>query len=813
MEVIDEQLFVGTANSLQVFNLPGLQQPRIVDLSSENTTVEQCSGFDSNELGQNREDCMNFIRTIQRFPGANQQEVLVCGTNAHFPQCHVHQFVNPLSYRKLSAPDRTDAGYSPVSKTHSIQAILADNGNFFTATQFADANSKTAIRMAPGTLQNDTTFTVGTPQDDRWLNTPSFVSVLEYGDHIFFFMSEPALELDGVQEVRYSRAVRICKTDVGTNINGDLGNNPFLTFQKARIVCSVNRGGGSIPFFYNDIASTFLGETENEVPVLYGVFNSPANGPAGGAICKFSFDNIHSVFENQNYLVRLDGENNGGNVVWGRRPAPAFSCPGSSSGQQRSSEDVMTFHLKFNNIVPIGTSTNGEHLPLLVSPAEFLDKIAAETVNYTGDIQEILYYTNKRGDIMQTVLSSINANSHKIYEMDSPNPVKELILHRTGNERRLIAGSSGKVIEIPRGRCASYDNCLSCFDSRDAYCGWDRSGTCINKFERSGLIEVVSASEATIISVCGDRPIPTSSPTVKPVLPCLQNPSTNPSTIEITSETLGIDQGTEEEGGGGCTTKGGVTGTIANEGFLGNSGASGDLEIYVIVGASIGAFLFGLSVGSIICVIFCKCSRGSKSSKKGPPPDNPRDNTSGPSHATRNETVLVMQVNNSMQKSEKIDMVNEMRLKSVPPPRYITHNPNNVQRDLNIDPDPPTDVKTLPANGTLGSTTSLPPVYMKHSNGTINRHQLPDFAMDDDNDSAFADIDKDTLPPLKTFPSTGNMYGSLGRNKTVETEIARKQRSSKVRTESTTRLIPSRQRSRSESFSGDSPLQSPISDV
>lgn len=797
VEIIDDKLYVGTANSLQVFSLPELQQAESVELSSVSNTVDQCLGFGAGQLGETREECKNFIRTIQRFPGENQQQVMVCGTNAHFPKCNVHRLDDSSNYRKLSAPGRTDAGYSPNSKTHPIEALWASNGNFFTATRF-DNSLLTAIRMSPGTLQNDTTFTVGTPQDDRWLNTPSFVSVHEFEDHVFFFMSEPALELDGVQEVRYSRVIRICKTDVGnSDTTTDPRSNVFLTFQKARIVCSVDLGGGSIPFVYNDLVSTFLSETESGNPVLYGAFNSPVNGPAGGAICKFTFDTINSVFEDREYLVRMEDSNG---VVWAKAVAPTFSCPGSPSGNQRSPSDVQTYQLKFDPIMPT------QSVPLFVSAAEFLDKVAAETVQYMGDVQEVLYYTNQHGDIMQVVLSSANVGEqyqHMLYESDFLNPVEDIILHRTGNERSLIASSSGRIIQIPRGKCSDYADCFSCFDSRDPYCGWDRgSRNCLNKFESNitSLIQTFSASEESIITVCGDRQTATDAPTEEPVIPCSQNTaSTDFSTVEVTSDT---EEPEEEEG---CT-KTIARGTISSEGLSGN--ASGfNIGIPVVAGASVGAFLFGLSIGSIICIVFCKCS---KSNRKSSSPEVPKDSA--------DPIIVSMQVNNNqvtekenLEKSEKIEIVNETKLMSAPPPRYIQHNPSGVQNSSRKPaPDPPTATKPTSANGMLGSTTSLPPLY-KHSNSTINRHQLSEFSVEDANDGAFSD--KDTVPPLKMFPSTGNVYGSLGRNKAATVNgMSKKQRS---RTDSTTRLI---MRQRSESLSSDissntSPLQSPISDV
>lgn len=800
VEIINDQLFVGTTNSLQVFSLTSeLQSTESIALSSDDFTVEQCSGFNFGQLGENIEDCKNFIRTIQRVPGDDQQ-VMVCGTNAHFPQCNIHQIEHPSNYRKLSAPDQTDPGYSPSSRTHPFESIWASNGNFYTATLFLDG-PLTVIRMSTGALQNDTSFTVGTPQDDRWLNTPNFVSVHEYGDHIFFFMSEPALELEGIQEVRYSRAVRICKTDTGiSETDTDPRSNSFLTFQKARIACKVEISG-SIPFFYDEIASTFLGEDNNGESVLYGVFNSPENGPAGGAICKFSFGEINSVFDDRNYLVRMNG---GNGVEWREDTASLFSCPGSQTGQQRPPSEVATYQLKLDPITPTA------NLPLFVSASEFLDKVTAETITYGEDVQEILYYTNERGDIAQVVLSGNKQYKHTIYEADSVNPVEDLILHHVGHQRSIIASSSRQIIQIPRGKCSDYTDCFSCFDSKDAYCGWNRAlQNCFNKFERSDidLIQVFSATEVRISATCGSRP--PGVPTEEPAMPCPKNPSTDPSILEITSETK-ITSETEQDidkEDGGCTTRTPI-GSQKTEGLAGGNDEGGVIGIPVVIGAGVGAFLFGLFLGSVVCIIFCKYSAGKTSDSS---PEVPKDNGEPPA-PIKNEQVnnnQIVEKKENLEKSEVIETVNETKLQPAPPPRYIQYKPNRQPA-----PDPPT---VLPANSTHGSTNSLPPMYVRHPNGAINQHQPPELSVEEDVDSAFGD--QDTLPPLRQFPSTGNMYGSLGRNRTVTANgIARKQKAAHVqrlRTDSTTKLIT---RQRSESWSSDissntSPLQSPISDV
>lgn len=780
VELLDNQLFVGTESKLLVFSLPALQLLQNINLSSSAETVRQCSSIDG--LGvTDVQDCNNFIRTIQPYPDGR---VMVCGTNAHHPQCNIHLANSTSNYRKLSGSSEIDTGFSPFSNTHPIESILAGNGRFFSATRF-DSSGKLSIRMAPGALVNDTTFNVTTRNDERWLNRPTFVSVHEYGEHVYFFLTEPALELED-KEV-YSRVIRICKTDIG--VTGP--DHHFLTFQKARIECSANENGGSFPFIYNNLASTFFSQNDGEPPVLYGAFNSPTNGPAGGVLCKFAFDTtISNIFEDTIYLVKMNIE---GRDFWDRNTAPvaAFSCPGSQTGTQREPSDVRMYQLKYKPIE--------QKQPLYISPKTRLDKIAAETVQYMGASQEIVYFTNQRGDIMQVVLASSQQYQHTIFQSGSPNPVRKLILHHQNTTRSLIATSNGQIIQIPRGQCSNYADCFSCFDSKDAYCGWDTtSRSCVNKFERSdlaNLIQTFSASETSTTDTCGDRP-PSTHPTDEPDPPCpSQNPSTSPNTVEIVTNT----EEQKTEGKEDCTT-----GTVGGEGLEPATdrltGAENE-SIGIPVGASLGAFLFGLAIGTVVCIAFSRrCTRRSKSSSKDSSPEAPRESTALP-HG--NEMVTMTQVNNNNQVIEKENL--EYPKLQPPPPRYVQHNPVKPPTAV-ITVSPPTQTKKR-----LGSTSSLPPAY-KHANGTVHPHQLPEEEADD----TFAD--NDTVPPLRSFPSSpGAMYGSLGRNKTGMNGISRKQipghKLPRGRTDSTTWL-----RQRSESLSSDissntSPLESPISDV
>lgn len=811
MRVLNDLLFVGTTNFLHVIPLD-LQNSESVDLSSDQATVSDCTG----PFGFGADDCMDFIRTIAPFPDGSR--IMVCGSNAHHPRCTIHQRDQPNNYTKLSAVDEIDEGFSAQSKTHPIVALLANNERFFSATRF-ESNVRTDIRMSPSPLQGDTSFHVGTPlSDPLWLNQPTFVSVHEYGEHVYFFITEPAFGIS--TPVKYSRAIRICKTDDGmiSNPNDlritDPTMNHFLTFQKARMECSVAGSGGSIPFFYDDLKSTFLGQSVDGSPVLYGIFNSAINGPAGGAICKFSFNrgetgSLTDVFEGTSYFVRTMS---GGQTMLVEEVGAAFSCPGSG-GPQRTVTDSMKYQLKFNSI------TSTPELPLFVS-AEFLDKVAAETIRFGNDIQEIIYFTNQKGDIKQVILSSAQKYTHTIYEANNTNQIRDLILHQSNNERSLFASSDNRVMQIQRGRCSNFASCFSCFASRDAYCGWDKdTGSCVNKFVHGNLANLVqsfSASDAEIIDACGTLPTPATVPT----LPCSQSPKppTDPNTIDLT--TIKDDVG--------CSTTKNVIGP-SSSGLQANG--SNTISIPVIIGATLAAFVFGITIGALICLLFYMRFKSdkkesssetpkvnastpnndlggskSKSDRKEPPLETPRQNAPTP----KDDESTATQLYKNKLNSEKAEIVKQSPQPA--PPRYIQHelNPNHQlsgpvntnHQPKGVKPAPVAPLNVPPK--TVGSPTSL----QHASTMAMNRNHQAILEVAEE-DSAF--MDKDTVPPL---PSPGIMYGSLGRHKSVN-GVSRKQvpgyRLPRGRTDSTTWL-----RQRSESLSSDSntsPLHSPISIV
>ena len=790
--VLDDMVLVGAANHLFSFGRD-LSFRNSVPMDPQSDKHTRCTSLG---LSNQESECRNFVKVIQEVPSGyetnsvDQRQIMVCGTNAFFPKCTIHEASMLSNYSYMTTED-DDEGYSPHSNKDPIVAVLTSNGRFFSATLFTAFQPHRTIGMSRGPLSGDSLFRVRAPiSDPLWFHKPEFVSTYEVNDHIYFFIREPAYEVDNGNSVVYSRAIRICKSDEGQLANVD--STPFLTYQKARMRCSFSGERGSIPYSYDNLESTFLLDDGNNAFTLYGVFSSPDNGPLGSAICKFSFDplvegSLTKVFEDGSYTIRVTQN---GQMVWITEEPGPFSCPGSSSGVQRTVEQSNRYQLIDRPVEAADPE------PLYVVSGVKLDKIAADVVTYKGQTQEIVYFTTEEGEIRQAVyIPGSGTQEHTIRDVGSP--VSYLSVHKNAADdtRQVYATTEDKIMAISRGDCAQYASCFECLDSKDAYCGWSPSAnTCLNKLRQdpSDLTESHSASEETTVMLCGVRP-PVSNPT--PVVP------TNPCPFPSKPGTSGV-----------CTPE--------TEGLNSNRNSSeAEMNVPTIVGATVGAFVLGVPVGAFVCFIFFRMFIRPRQSKNYDLEEENhvtrQTNANGVSRMSNvpNGDSVDLSTNHNHQKKDlslSVDSVPHPSLHQPGPPRYV-----------DVKPPPKSQLSSsvpVGSNGSAFTTSGIDMEMMyKHnscvdiSNGTLSKK-----------DCSFGGSENDLVPPLVHL--TGNEgYGTYKKPSkqtkfvmppTGTNGISRTQvpgyKVPKGRTPSTTWL---RENSISECSDLSSPLQSPISDV
>ena len=494
LRVIGDQLLVGTVDALQSFLLaPSLNHVETISLSSTEDAIENCMNH-----FRWKESCRNHIQTIELLylVDSSGPTLLVCGSNSFEPRCTLHQRHQLSNFTKFTAPDVVDEGYSSYD-TLTLRRYISLFTSFYSHMSFHQVFNHLILRMSPGTLQRSTDFTLTTfVSDPRWLHKrATFVSGVEYGEYAYFFFRETPIEVENNEDLQFSRVARVCISDTGTSRVHE-GLYLFRTFEKTRMECGV------VGFDYNYLSSVFVDNSTGGAPVLYGAFNSAPNSPKTAAICRYTFDEsdgsgLTGIFGGDSQPYR-SGDPRPQFTVYGNA---SYACPGSP-GRQRSDIEAELFFFRANSLLPI------ERRPLIQFSGEFLGKIVAETLRYGGDIQEVIYYSNQRGDIKQVVRSCINSGEkyeHTIYSPMAPKPVTRLILNTKGDFISLIASTNDSIINIPRGLCHSYTTCHSCFESRDAHCGWDISRKkCLNKNTSApSLIASFTASESAVSLLCG----------------------------------------------------------------------------------------------------------------------------------------------------------------------------------------------------------------------------------------------------------------------------------------------------------------------
>ena len=596
LSLLGENLIVGAIDYLFAFS-PDLAYLDGTDVSPSAARKQHCTDVDAHQPAL----CRNFVRVVQPVPDdqSGGSKVLVCGTNAFFPKCRFHQLGNLSSWSYMTPEDQKDVGFSPHSNNTNV-AVLASNGRFFTATFFIFRQIQQTIGMSPLPPDGNGAFTVQTPSSDlRWINAPDFVSAYEVGEHVYFFAKEPAYELAGERSVEYSRAIRICKNDPGFQLFPGDETLTFLTFQKARLRCTYRGSDGSIPYDYDRLQATFLLQSsDGGEPTLYGAFSTPANGPAGAAVCKFSFASLQSVFEDGQYRVQ-------GDSGWELSSPGSFSCPNGTVGEQRSQQHAETYQLVYN------TASALEPQPLHQVSGDLFTHVAVDVASYDGGTLEVILLSQESGAIMQVVQYGGSIYRNTVRTVNSG--ISNILVHKGAHSevRQVIFTTRNSVQSFTLGKCSVHSTCFECFDSRDPYCAWNQAtGHCVNKLDTTtsaSLPDSLTASEDTVVGLCGPRPdIPLAEP----------NPSTCPHTptdapidtpepneTEIPTPSDSSVPGPEETG----------TPSVGDPGGLGGAGG-GEENAGLLAGATVGGFLFGIPVGLVVCYFFFSLflNKGSK---------------------------------------------------------------------------------------------------------------------------------------------------------------------------------------------------------
>uniref|UniRef100_A0A3B4B4V2 Sema domain-containing protein n=1 Tax=Periophthalmus magnuspinnatus TaxID=409849 RepID=A0A3B4B4V2_9GOBI len=430
--------------------------------------------------GKHRDECHNFIKVLVP---RNDDLVFICGTNGFNPMCRYYRLDN----LEFDGEEINGLARCPFDSKQTNVALFAE-GKLYSATvaDFQASDSVIYRSMGDGSALRTIKY------DSKWLKEPHFLHAAEYGNYVYFFYREIAVEHSNLGKVVYSRVARICKNDVGGSQR--VLEKHWTSFVKARLNCSVP--GES--FFYFDVLQSITDIIDiNGVPSVVGVFTTQMNSIPGSAVCAFSMADIEKVF-----MGRFK-EQKTPDSVWTPFPDEKLPKPrpGCCAGQGpaaslKSSVEFPDETLQFIKSHPLMDTA----VPSIRDEPWFtktrvryrmtalaVDNEAGPFKNYT-----VVFIGSESGILLKvlakTSSSSLN-DSVLLEEIDVFNKAKclsnreddkrVLSLHLDKDTHSLYVAFSSCVIRLPLSRCERHSHCQkACIASRDPYCGWKATGAC-----------------------------------------------------------------------------------------------------------------------------------------------------------------------------------------------------------------------------------------------------------------------------------------------------------------------------------------------
>ncbi|XP_058484814.1 sema domain, transmembrane domain (TM), and cytoplasmic domain, (semaphorin) 6D, like isoform X2 [Solea solea] len=498
------------------------------------------SGQDDRQMcavkGKHRDECHNFIKVLVP---RNDDLVFICGTNGFNPMCRYYRLDN----LELDGEEINGLARCPFDSKQTNVALFAE-GKLYSATvaDFQASDSVIYRSMGDGSALRTIKY------DSKWLKEPHFLHAAEYGNYVYFFFREIAVEHSNLGKVVYSRVARICKNDVGGSQR--VLEKHWTSFVKARLNCSVP--GES--FFYFDVLQSITDIIDIDgVPSVVGVFTTQMNSIPGSAVCAFSMADIENVF-----LGRFK-EQKTPDSVWTPYPEEKLPKPrpGSCAGHgpaapHKSSIDFPDNTLQFIKSHPLMdlavpsirdepwfTKTRVRYRLTALA----VDNEAGPHKNYTvvfigsesGIVLKVLAKTNSASLSDSVLLEEIDIfNSAKCLSSREDDK-RVLSLHVDKDTHSLYVAFSSCVIRIPLSRCERHSSChKSCVASRDPYCGWKPQGACerIQPGVLTGYEQDTEFGNTAHLGDCHDMEFSSTTVTVPPsgpILPPLFIPTQIPS--------------------------------------------------------------------------------------------------------------------------------------------------------------------------------------------------------------------------------------------------------------------------------------------
>uniref|UniRef100_A0A671PKZ0 Semaphorin-6A-like n=1 Tax=Sinocyclocheilus anshuiensis TaxID=1608454 RepID=A0A671PKZ0_9TELE len=431
--------------------------------------------------GKHKDECHNFIKVLLQ---QSDDSLFVCGTNAFNPSCRTYKMDS------LDAVGDEISGMArcPYDTKHANVALFAD-GKLYSATVTDFLAIDAVIYRSLG--DSPTLRTV--KHDSKWLKEPYFVQAIDYGEFIYFFFREIAMEYNSMGKVVFPRVARVCKKDRGGSQR--VLEKQWTSFLKTRLNCSIP---GDSHFYFNILQAVTDVIHISGRDVVMATFSTPYNSIPGSAVCAYDMVDIAAAF------TRRFKEQKSSDSTWTPvpeekvpRPRPGV-CAGSSSGEKfKVSNEFPDETLNFIKLHPL----MDEAVPSIANRPWFLKtmvryrltRIAVDNAAGPHRNHTVVFLGSERGIVLKFLAkmqSGFLNDSLFLEELSVYNPEKCSIdgvedkriisMQIDSRSHSLFVAFTSCVVKVPLSRCERHGKCKkSCIASRDPYCGWVSEGFCI----------------------------------------------------------------------------------------------------------------------------------------------------------------------------------------------------------------------------------------------------------------------------------------------------------------------------------------------
>uniref|UniRef100_A0A8C9SWP6 Sema domain, transmembrane domain (TM), and cytoplasmic domain, (semaphorin) 6A n=1 Tax=Scleropages formosus TaxID=113540 RepID=A0A8C9SWP6_SCLFO len=427
--------------------------------------------------GKHKDECHNFIKVLLQ---QNNDTLFVCGTNAFNPACRTYKMDS------LEAVGEEISGMArcPYDAKHANVALFAE-GKLYSATVTDFLAIDAVIYRSLG--DSPTLRTV--KHDSKWLKEPYFVQAVDYGDFIYFFFREIAMEYNTMGKVVFPRVARVCKNDRGGSQR--VLEKQWTSFLKTRLNCSIP---GDSHFYFNILQAVTDVIHISGRDVVMATFSTPYNSIPGSAVCVYDMAEIAHAFTGR-FKEQKSPDSTWTPVPEEKVPRPRPGCCAGTPSTERYKvsnefpDDTLNF-IKMHPLMDEAVPSIANRPWFLKTMVRYrLTRIAVDNAAGPYRNHTVVFLGSEKGIILKFLAkmsSGFLNDSLFLEELSVFNPEKCSIdgvedkriisMQIDSKGHALFVAFSSCVVRVPLSRCERHGK--SCIASRDPYCGWVADGTC-----------------------------------------------------------------------------------------------------------------------------------------------------------------------------------------------------------------------------------------------------------------------------------------------------------------------------------------------